>query len=169
MTKKVYVLDSSAFIGGFCSENKANFTVEEVTQEVKDLKSNLFLQSAIKEGKIEIIAPDKEFLDKLELIIQNSGDNTRLSQVDKNVIALAMTLKHKKLDPTVVTDDYSMQNVLKILGISYRSILTEGINQIYNWIKICKGCKKKYASDYKFNECEICGSPIIKKRIKKVN
>jgi UPF0271 protein len=66
----------------------------------------------------------------------------------------------------VVTDDYSMQNVLKIVGIPYRSVLTEGIKEIYGWIKVCKGCKKKYPSEYLFDECEICGTRIIKKRLK---
>ncbi|MCC7558452.1 MAG: ribonuclease VapC [Methanobacteriaceae archaeon] len=166
MKKKVYVLDSSAFIGGFCSQKKPNFTTPEVIGEVKDVKSNLFLQSAVNEGKIQIKNPDKESTVKLNGVIKTSGDVVRLSSVDKNIIALALTLKKEKFEPTVVTDDYSMQNVLKILEIPYRSVLTEGITEIYNWIKICKGCKKRYASDYKFDECEICGSPIIKKRIK---
>jgi len=166
MKKKVYVLDSSAFIGGFCSEKKPNFTVPEVISEVKDVKSNLFLQSAVEKGILQIKEPDNLSILKLESIIKKSGDLIRLSTVDKRVIALALTLKNDKLEPDVVTDDYSMQNVLKILRIPYRSVLTDGIKDIYNWIKICKGCKKKYETDYKFDECEICGSPIIKKRIK---
>ncbi|GAB4309957.1 MAG: type II toxin-antitoxin system VapC family toxin [Methanobacteriaceae archaeon] len=166
MKKKVYVLDSSAFIGGFCSEKKPNFTVPEVISEVKDVKSNLFLQSAVEKGILQIKEPDNLSILKLERIIKKSGDLIRLSTVDKRVIALALTLKNDKLEPDVVTDDYSMQNVLKILRIPYRSVLTDGIKDIYNWIKICKGCKKKYETDYKFDECEICGSPIIKKRIK---
>ncbi|MDI6643708.1 MAG: ribonuclease VapC [Methanobacteriaceae archaeon] len=166
MKKKVYVLDSSAFIGGFCSEKKPNFTIPEVISEVKDVKSNLFLQSAVKKGILFIKEPDNPSMLKLDGIIKKSGDLIRLSIVDKKVLALALTLKKDKFEPNVVTDDYSMQNVLKILEIPYRSVLTEGIKDIYNWIKICKGCKKKYKSDYKYDECEICGSPIIKKRIK---
>ncbi len=168
MEKKVYVLDSSAFIGGFCSDKKPNFTIPEVISEVKDVKSKLFLQSAAEKGILHLKEPDNPSMQKLESIIKKSGDIIRLSAVDKSVIALALTLKKENYEPNVVTDDYSMQNVLKILKIPYRSVLTEGIKDIYNWIKICKGCKKRYESDYKFDECEICGSPIIKKR-KKIN
>ena len=66
----------------------------------------------------------------------------------------------------VLTDDYSMQNVLKIMNIPYDSIITEGIKGIYNWKKVCEGCKKEYSDDYPFDDCEICGSKIFKKRIK---
>jgi UPF0271 protein len=95
-----------------------------------------------------------------------SGDILRLSDEDIGLVALAFKLKRKQKNPFVVTDDYSMQNVLKIVGIPYRSVITEGINEVYGWIKICKGCKKKYPPEYIFDECEICGTRIIKKRIK---
>ena len=71
------------------------------------------------------------------------------------------------MNPMVVTDDYSIQNVLKIMGIPYRSVLTKGIEDVVGWVKICKGCKKKYPSDTVLIECEICGSPIYRKRINK--
>jgi UPF0271 protein len=85
------------------------------------------------------------------------------------VIALALTIERDGMNPIVVTDDYSIQNVLKIMGISYRSVLTKGIENIVGWIKICKGCKKKYPSNNSLTECEICGSPIHRKRIKKLD
>jgi UPF0271 protein len=52
------------------------------------------------------------------------------------------------------------------MGIPFSGILTEGIKGIYNWKKVCEGCKKEYPDDYPFDDCEICGSKIFKKRIK---
>ncbi|BDZ71873.1 hypothetical protein [Methanobacterium petrolearium] len=89
-----------------------------------------------------------------------------MSEVDKQLVALAITLKNN-FHPVVVTDDYSIQNILEILQIPYRSVLTEGINEVYGWIKICRGCRKKYPSIYPADECEICGSALYRKRIKK--
>jgi len=166
MQKKIYVLDASAIIGGFYSKSNANFTTSEVILEIKDLKSSLLLQSALEDGLIIVEEPENEDIMKINEIIEKSGDILRLSEVDQNLIALALKLKRKGYDPIVVTDDYSMQNTLKTINIPYRSILTEGIKEIYNWVKICKGCKKKYPSDYAFEDCEICGSPVFKKRIK---
>ena len=167
MSDNVYVLDASAIIGGFSSKKSQNFITASVISEIKDFKSKLYLESAIGNGSITIMEPESVDTKNVSNIIIKSGDVLRLSDVDKNIVALAFKLKRENKNPLVVTDDYSMQNVLKIVGIPYRSVLTEGINEIYGWVKICKGCKKKYPPEYVFDECEICGTRIIKKRIKK--
>ncbi|MTK64965.1 MAG: ribonuclease VapC [Methanobacterium sp.] len=165
MNNGVYVLDASAIIGGFISK-RDNFVTASVVNEIKDLKSKISLETAIEEGSIKIIEPDDFDLEEVCKVIKESGDILRLSGVDINLVALGYKLQRESLNPTVVTDDYSMQNVLKIIGIPYRSVLTKGINEIYGWIKVCKGCKTKYPSEYESDECEICGTRIIKKRIK---
>ena len=167
MSDNVYVLDASAIIGGFSSKKSQNFITASVISEIKDFKSKLYLESAIGNGSITIMEPESVDTKNVSNIIIKSGDVLRLSDVDKNLVALAFKLKREHKNLLVVTDDYSMQNVLKIVGIPYRSVLTEGINEIYGWVKICKGCKKKYPPEYVFDECEICGTRIIKKRIKK--
>ena len=90
----------------------------------------------------------------------------RLSQPDKKLIALAYMLFKEEKDVLVISDDYTIQNTLKIMGINYSGVLTDGIKEIYNWKKVCEGCKKEYDQDYPFDDCEICGSKIFKKRIK---
>jgi len=166
MKEKVYVLDASGIIGGFISSKHKNITISAVISEIKDLKSQITMQSALDHGKIIIKEPDSDSLNQVQGAIENSGDILRLSEVDIRVVALAITLK-TNYNPTVVTDDYSIQNILKILEIPYRSVLTEGIKQTYGWIKICRGCRKKYPSDYKWDDCEICGAAVYRKRIKK--
>lgn len=166
MQKKICILDASAIIGGFYSKTYANFTTSGAILEIKDLKSKILLESAIENGHINIEEPDEEDIKKINKIIESSGDILRLSDVDKKIVALALKFKRIGFNPTVITDDYSMQNTLKTIEIPYKSVLTKGIKDIYNWVKICKGCKKKYPSSYQFEECEICGSRIMKKRIK---
>ncbi len=167
MSDRVYVLDASAIIGGFSSKKFQNYITASVMVEVKDFKSKLFLESTIEDGTITILEPESVDIKNVTTVIRKSGDVLRLSEEDKNLVALAFKLKRENNDPMVVTDDYSMQNVLKIVGIPFRSVLTEGITEIYGWIKICKGCKKKYPPEYAYDECEICGTRIIKRRIKK--
>lgn len=166
MKEKVYVLDASGIIGGFISSKNLNITINEVISEIKDLKSQIALESSLREGKIIVEEPDSDSLNQVQTAIENSGDILRLSEVDKQLVALAVTL-HQNFNPIVVTDDYSIQNILKILKIPYRSVLTPGISEVYGWIKICRGCRKKYPSDYQWDECEICGSAVYRKRIKK--
>jgi endoribonuclease Nob1 len=166
MKDKVYLLDASGIIGGYISSEHLNITTNSVISEIKDLKSKILLESALKDGLIIIKEPDHDSLIQVQNAIEKSGDILRLSEIDKELVALALTLK-KRFNPMVVTDDYSIQNILKILQIPFRSVLTEGISEVYGWIKICRGCRKKYPPDYKWNECEICGSAVYRKRIKK--
>jgi UPF0271 protein len=166
MNDLYYVLDASAFINGFEPKGQFNFTVSLITDEVKDLKSKILLDQAIEEGKIIIKEPKEEFIEELNEIISKSGDDLRLSEADKKLLALALDLKSENENIKVLTDDYSMQNVLKIIDIPYDSIITEGIKGIYNWVKTCEGCKKEFDADYPFDDCEICGSKVFKRRIK---
>jgi endoribonuclease Nob1 len=165
MKKKVYVLDSSAIIGGFYSGSDMNCTTEDVLLEIKDFKSKILIESLIKEGLITISKPDEEDIVKIDEIIRVGGEVLRLSETDKKILALGLSLKKHKYYPIVVTDDYTMMNVLKHMKIPYESVLTDGITQVFKWAKICKGCKKRYDLNYRFEKCEICGTRILIKRI----
>lgn len=168
MSEKVYVLDSSGIIGGFMSLKFPNYTTSHVVMEIKDLKSQIFLQDAIDQNNITIKEPENVDLREVEDVIKESGDLLRLSDVDKGIIALALNFKRQGIHPVLATDDYSIQNVLKIMGIPFKSVLTKGIEDVVGWVKFCKGCKKAYPSDYPGADCEICGSPISRKRTKTI-
>lgn len=164
--KICYVLDASAFINGFQMSSNNNFTVPEITAEIKDFESRLKFDSAINEGLVTIEDVETDYLNKINEVISQSGDVLRLSGPDKKLIALAYKLSDMGENVKVITDDYTIQNTLKIIGISYSGIITEGIKEVYNWKKVCEGCKKEFDEDYPFDDCEICGSKIFKKRIK---
>ena len=160
------MLDASAFINGFKIDSNNNFTVPEITAEIKDFESRLMFDMAIDEGKLVIQDVSLEYISCVNDIISESGDILRLSLPDKKLIALAYMLIKEGRDVKVISDDYTIQNTLKIMKIPYSGIITEGIKEIYNWKKVCEGCKKEYGEDYPFDDCEICGSKIFKKRIK---
>ncbi|MCL2142867.1 MAG: nucleic acid-binding protein [Methanomassiliicoccaceae archaeon] len=82
-----------------------------------------------------------------------SGDAGRLSDVDVHVIALAIDL-----DGIVLTDDFSIQNVCKIMNIEYRPVGTEGIKKVEKWNYRCNGCGKWYKE--KMSDCPVCGSSM---------
>ena len=161
-----YVLDVSAFINGFQLETENNFTVPEVTAEIKDFESRLKFDTAIEESRLVVQDVTSESIDAVEDIISQSGDVLRLSLPDKKLISLAYMFSKQGKNVKVISDDYTIQNTLKIIKIPYSGIITEGIKEVYNWKKVCEGCKKEYGEDYPFDDCEICGSKIFKKRIK---
>lgn len=161
-----YVLDASAFINGFQLETKNNFTVPEITSEIKDFESRLKFDAAIDENRLVIQDVTLDCIDAVDEIISESGDILRLSVPDKKLIALAYMFHRQGKNVKVISDDYTIQNSLKIMGIPYSGIITEGIKGVYNWKMVCEGCKKEYGEDYPFDDCEICGSKIFKRRIK---
>lgn len=161
-----FVLDASAFINGFKLESNNNYTTPEITQEVKDFESKLTLDIAINDGKLIIQEADEKYIDEVNGVISQSGDVLRLSNPDKNLIALALMLKDEDKNIKVISDDYTIQNTLKIMDIPYSGVITDGIKEIYNWKKICEGCKKEFSEDYPFDDCDVCGSKVFKKRIK---
>jgi UPF0271 protein len=161
-----YVLDASAFINGFKLVSNNNFTVPEITSEIKDFKSRLAFDMALEEGKLSIQDVPNSYISSVNDVISVSGDILRLSLPDKKLISLAYMLREEGRDVKVISDDYTIQNALKIMDIPYSGVMTEGIKGIYNWKKVCEGCKRQYDEDYPFDDCEICGSRIFKKRIK---
>ncbi len=161
-----YILDASAFINGFRINSNNNFTVPEITAEIKDFESRLVFDSAIDEGKLIITDVSNEYLSRVNDIISDSGDILRLSLPDKKLIALAYMFSKEGRNVKVISDDYTIQNTLKRMNIPFSGIITDGIKEVYNWKKVCEGCKKEFDEDYPFEDCEICGSRIFKKRIK---
>ena len=159
------ILDASAFIGGYRPKDNLNFTVPEITYEVKDLKSKILLDEIISDGNLIIKSPEDYYINELNKVIKSSGDDLRLSYPDKQLLALALQINEEYNNILFLTDDYSIQNVLKLLNLKFMGVYTKGIKQTVTWQKICKGCRKKYPGDTKLTECDICGSPIIRKRM----
>ena len=162
---KVYNLDASALINRFYSKEYPNIMASSVVSEIKDINAEILLNQCINDNIITI--EDADYLNDSHLYesLVSSGDFTRLSDNDKMVVAVA--LKHKNMgdDVITVTDDYSMQNTLKLLGLKYQPVLTKGINETIKWQRICKGCRRVYPSDHDEDVCEVCGSKIIRKRL----
>lgn len=84
---------------------------------------------------------------------KKSGDHGRLSPVDISVLALALDT-----GGTILSDDYSIQNVSRIMGIPFRPVGMEGIKKVEKWNYQCKGCGKWYKE--KMDDCPVCGSEM---------
>ena len=59
---------------------------------------------------------------------------------------------------TIWSDDYSIQNVARIMGIGFKPVGMKGIQKVVKWNYQCIGCRKWYKE--KMAECPICGSPM---------
>jgi len=120
-------------------------------------------------GKLRVKTPSIHFLDRVKESSKAVGDVLYLSQVDLQVLALALELKSTSHDPLIVTDDYSIQNVANQIGIDFASLMTFGIRYRLHWILYCPACHRKYPSDYKFKSCQVCGTELRRKPLRKTS
>lgn len=123
--------------------------------------------TAIESGRLRVRTPDIRFLDRVKEASKTVGDVRFLSEVDMQVLALALELKSVGYDSFIVTDDYSIQNVANQMGVNFTSLMTFGIRFRLHWILYCPACHRKYPPDYKPKLCEICGTQLKRKPLRK--
>jgi endoribonuclease Nob1 len=164
--KRVVVLDTSAFVAGFdpFSLPEEQVTVPKVEEEIlRNSMVKMRFEMAIESGKVKVKAPSQEAAAKLEASANKVGDSHKLSEADRQLLALAVELKASGYTPQIVTDDYSIQNVATQVGIEFLSLATFGIKRLLEWIRYCPACHKQYSADCKFKECQICGTELKRK------
>ncbi len=144
------ILDTSAF-----------FTMDWIPEEdflcppgvVDELQRYDDPRLALWDDRLRTSDCTKASLDKVKEEARKTGDLGRLSPVDLSVLALALDM-----DGTILTDDYSIQNVAKSMGMPYRAVGTAGIKKKFKWNYCCIGCGKWFKE--KSDECPICGSAM---------
>ena len=153
----MYVLDTSAILSAKFFEGEKAIP-PSVLNEIKKGGIAWRQLQYMKAVGLKIIAPPKDITTLVKKFASITGDLPNLSEVDIDVLALAFYLK-----ATLLTDDYSMQNVAKEMGIDYKSILQDGIKEKFHWKYRCKSCGR-YFDEYT-PICPICGGEV--KRVRK--
>ena len=145
------VLDASALLSGASFDGELYATPEAVA-EVRRLGSTPQLD-AVLATKVRVLTPAKESIEEIDAIARETGDVARLSPTDRGLLALA-----RGLGATILTDDYSIQNVAARLGIPYEKVLERGIREIVQWRYRCTGCGRFFEEPRK--ECPVCGARV---------
>jgi UPF0271 protein len=73
-----------------------------------------------------------------------------------------MQLKKNGYYVTVVSDDYSIQNVVKFSGLKFSPVMTRGISRTIRWFLYCSGCGKVF-HDSNITVCDVCGTKLKRK------
>lgn len=154
---KTYLLDASAFIYGMIPEGEI-MTPPRVYEEVKDEQSKLKLDML--QGLI-VKEPSEPSVESVKAAAAATGDDKRISVPDRDLLALAVEEKAAGKDVNILTDDYSVQNVARKLGISTTPLRQKRIKYKVVWEKRCMGCNRTYKEG---EVCEVCGSPLILKK-----
>jgi UPF0271 protein len=164
--KRAIVLDTSAFVAGFdpFSLNEEQVTVPKVEEEIKRNSMNkLRFETALENGRVKVKVPKQEFVNQIRTASSKVGDSFKLSETDIDLLALAFELKTKGYNPQIITDDYSIQNVAKQLGIEFLALATFGIKRLLEWIRYCPACYREYPPNSSAKECKVCGTTLKRK------
>jgi UPF0271 protein len=169
--QRVIVLDTSAFLAGFdpFSLGDEQVTVPKVEEEIlRNYMIKMRFQTAVESGKVKVRTPTKEFAAMARASASKVGDSFKLSAADLQLLALALELRAQGCTPQIVTDDYSIQNVAKELGMDFLALATFGIKRLLEWIRYCPACHRQYPADFKSKECQVCGTELKRKPRKKL-
>lgn len=147
----IVVLDTSAlFSMESIPGDYVAYTTPGVVDELKKYNDTRWM---FWEHQVTVMAPSPQARKAIVQASQTTGDSKRLSPVDLELLALA-----KDLDATILTDDYSIQNTAKFLGICYGSVGMKAIKQLVKWKYKCLGCGKVF--DREMPDCPVCGSKL---------
>jgi UPF0271 protein len=167
--KRVIVLDTSALIAGLdpFSMSEEQYTVPVVRDEITEKSVLEFrFKMAEESGKIKVESPDEQFLEKARSAASEVGDAFFLSEADLQVLALALELRARGHSPLIATDDYSIQNVAKQVGMEFAPLATFGIRRRLLWLRYCPACHKRYPATYRSSKCEVCGTDLKRKPLR---
>lgn len=168
--RRVIVIDTSALIAGFdpFSINDTQYTTPKVTEEItEDTMSWVRFNTAIDSGKVQVKTPKKTFLEQAKVFASAVGDSFLLSETDLQVLGLALELRTDGYSPLIATDDYSIQNVASEMNMQFAPLSTFGIRRKLSWVRYCPACHKKYPANYKSQKCQVCGTSMKRKPLRK--
>jgi UPF0271 protein len=162
---KALILDTSAFIQGFDSSDPEIklYTTPLVLDEIRDEMAKIRASNWSQIGKLHVQMPDMTSIEYVLAQARQMGEAKALSETDKSVLALTHQLTQHGEDTTLLSDDYSVQNLADELGLNYTGMNTRGIKQRFQWVHYCPGCRKQFTQPQPDNVCPICGTEMKRK------
>lgn len=159
MPVKVFVLDTSAIMGGFAPglSDAELITVKDVLEEARNISSKLELETAVMLGKVKVLEPSADSMQKVKELARKTGD--QISGTDSKLLALSLDMKEK--GGILLSDDYAIQNLAVLLDIPYQRISMPGITRVFKWVAVCPACGREYPSNTA--QCPDDGSKLKRK------
>ena len=146
------VLDTSALMSGRPFEGEL-FTTEDVLRELRKQEAMTPQLEAFLAVKVRVVSASRGALAAIRKRAEGTGDAHRLSPTDEGLLAVA-----SELHATLVTDDYSIQNLAAVIGLAYESVLEPGIREVVRWRYRCTGCGRRF-EDWA-EPCPVCGAEL---------
>ena len=167
---KVLVLDTSALVMGLnpSALDSPTYSAPGVMDElIPDTLPYTRFSTSRDSGRLTVERPTRRSIEAVEGVSARVGDVGVLSKADLEVLALALDLKYSGESPTIVSDDYAIQNVAETLGFEHASLATFGITKKFDWIYYCPACFRRYSVEEAGRRCRVCGTRLKRKVVRK--
>ncbi|HZX34789.1 MAG TPA: hypothetical protein VFF09_05410 [archaeon] len=119
----ILILDAAALLNNesftFSVKDKY-YTTSKVFDEWRDFRSKALAENAFRSGALIVQDPCPLSIRKTSQKCLESG--TELGEEDISVVALAVEFRERGEKFSVITDDYSVQNILKKLKIKFHGV-----------------------------------------------
>jgi UPF0271 protein len=155
----LFVLDTGAILQGLNLVASTCWTTPSVLDEVRAGGATGRRAQFLTAGGLNVASPTSASLDRVAAAVARAHVGSRLSATDRDVMALALDRT-----ATLVTDDYTVQDLAGRLGVSWQPATTTGVTKTADWTARCAGCGRPYGPARAGKECPVCGAEIRLKR-----
>lgn len=148
--------------------NTKQFSVPSVLRElIPESTPWTRFMVALERCLLQVQAPTEYYLKEVERVSVRVGEGKKLSDTDRDILALALEFKDGGKEPVIVSDDYSIQNIAEHKGIRYISLSTLGIRYFLKRTLYCPACYRRYPSSYISETCKVCGTKLRRRTTRK--
>lgn len=159
----VFFLDSSAIVHGANLPPAQCRTVPAVVGEFAPGGATHRRLELLLSGGLAVEEPSGEARQRVREAAAAGGAASRLSPVDVDILSLAWVGRERGV---LVTDDYTVQDVARRLGIPIQSVATSGVETKKDWTARCAGCGRTFPPHHAGQSCPVCGSAVRLKPIR---
>jgi len=159
MKKQIFIIDTSAILSGKPIDIPQGMllTTTGVSDEISPGGRDYRNFQMFKEKGLQLHSPTNASIQRVKKSAKETGDDRRLSPTDVEILALALDLSaNPAQDVTIITDDYSIQNVAMVLDLKFQGFSQKEITQRFQWISHCPGCKRRFQEPVDI--CPVCGT-----------
>ncbi len=165
---QVYVLDTGVLVSTWTDKKKDStfVTTPQIIGEIRNRLSRFRAETLFLLDKMEERTPTDEDLQKAEDAADSTGDLSKLSRNDLELIALALTISREKSSSTLVSTDFAVLNTASRLGLKIVDP-NKKFGQEITWVMKCPACNYRSKKPTRETECPTCGTEMRRSPLKK--
>ncbi|MFW9767572.1 MAG: NOB1 family endonuclease [Candidatus Thorarchaeota archaeon] len=165
---RIYVLDTGVLVSTWTDTRKDSIfvTTPRIIGEIRNRLSRFRAETLFLLDKMVERTPTADDLKKAKKAAGSTGDLSKLSQNDLELIALALTISRENPDSTLVSTDFAVLNTSSHMGLKILDP-NKKFGQEITWIMKCPACNYRSAKPTRETECPVCGTEMRRFPMKK--